>query len=100
MQSRQPKFSRMSALRPPLFPVSLGSWQPPEPGVTWAGRGSRNQNIVSLCEMVTADLQESLAQQVCAKRLGKCGSDFLHRRYEAAYAFLRTDRFAEHHHVH
>ena len=23
-----------------------------------------------------------------AERLGKCGSDFLHRRYEAAYAFL------------
>src|SRR3954451_17617275 len=27
------------------------------------GGGSRNQNIVSLCEMVTADLQKSLAQQ-------------------------------------
>src|SRR4051794_5107269 len=35
-----------------------------------------------------------------AERLRKSGSDFLHRRYEAAYAFLRTDRFAEHHHVH
>src|SRR3954462_15231930 len=101
MQSRQPKFSRMSALRPPPFPCVIGQ---PAAAATRCHMGKEEGQEIKISfhcvKWSRPACRRAWRGKLGAERLGKCGSDLLHRRYEAAYAFLRTDRFAEHHHVH